>query len=87
MTVIHLMGVIGPPIGAALVNWISIQGILVMGTAVALTGALIFGYSAFQTGIRLRLQAGRQAVTKLAARARRPTARQATPPQEGIDRE
>jgi len=87
MTVIYLMGVIGPPIGAALLNWISIQGVMVIGTAVALTGALIFGYSAFQAGIRLRLQAGRQSLSRLSARARRPKARQATPPKEDVDRE
>jgi Na+/melibiose symporter-like transporter len=87
MTVIHLMGVIGPPIGAALVNWIPIQAVMVIGTGIALLGALVFGYSAFQTGIRLRLEAGKQAVSNLTARARQPRARQATPPKESTDHE
>jgi hypothetical protein len=88
MTVIYLMGVVGPPIGAALVTWMPIQAVLAIGSGIALLGALIFGYSAFQTGIRLRLQASKQAVSKLAARARRPGSRQATQrPKESIDRE
>jgi MFS family permease len=71
MTVIHLMGVVGPPIGATLVNWMPIQGVMVIGTGIALIGALIFGYSAFQTSIQARLRASQQAVAKLASLPRR----------------
>jgi Na+/melibiose symporter-like transporter len=90
MTVLHLMGVIGPPIGAALVNWMPIQGVMVIGTGIALAGGLVFAYSAFQTGIRTRLQASQQAVSKLAARARHPRPHPAATPlpeEESADRE
>jgi hypothetical protein len=92
MTVIHLMGVIGPPIGAALVTWIPIQAVMVTGTAIALIGALVFAYSAFQTGIRARLQASQEAVAKLATlphRARRAGSRgpEQLPTQGSEDRE
>ena len=71
MTVIHLMGVIGPPVGAALLNWMPIQGVLVAGTGIALIGALIFGYSVLQAGLRASVQASQKAVARLAARPRR----------------
>ena len=32
MTALHLMGVIGPPIGATLVNWMPIRWVMVIGT-------------------------------------------------------
>jgi Na+/melibiose symporter-like transporter len=79
MTIIHLMGVIGPPIGAALVNWMPIQAVMVTGTGIALVGALIFGYSALQKGIRTSLQASRNAVARLAAR---PSGKRRSSPQE-----
>jgi hypothetical protein len=82
LTVLHLMGVIGPPLGATLVRWMPIQSVMATGTGIALIGALIFGISAFQTGIRTRLQASAQAVSRLAARAR-----QTTKPRESQDHE
>jgi MFS family permease len=42
MTAINLMGVIGPPIGAALLGVLHIRWVLVIGTAIALLGAAIF---------------------------------------------
>ena len=44
MTAIHLMGVIGPPLGAALSNAVSTRGVLVIATTVALLGVGIFGF-------------------------------------------
>jgi MFS family permease len=89
MTVLHLMGVVGPPIGAVLVRWMPIQAVMVIGTGIALLGTLVFGYSAFQTGIRARVQAGRQMASQLAARARRPRPRPtaSTQEQESTNRE
>ena len=42
MTVVNLMGMIGPPLGAALLGVIDIRWVLVMGTVVALGGAVTF---------------------------------------------
>ena len=44
MTAIHLMGVIGPPIGAALLGAMRIRWVLVVGTLVALTGVAVFAF-------------------------------------------
>jgi Na+/melibiose symporter-like transporter len=45
MTAIHLTGVIGPPIGAALSGVISIRWVLVCATLVALVGVGVFGFA------------------------------------------
>jgi MFS family permease len=42
MTAVSLMGVIGPPIGAALLNVIGIHWVLAIGSAVALAGVAVF---------------------------------------------
>jgi hypothetical protein len=44
MTGVHLMGVIGPPIGAALLTALPIRTVLLIGTFVALTGAATFAF-------------------------------------------
>jgi Na+/melibiose symporter-like transporter len=44
MTAIHLMGVIGPPIGAALLEILPIRSVLVIATVVALSAAAIFTF-------------------------------------------
>jgi Na+/melibiose symporter-like transporter len=45
MTAVNLMGVIGPPIGAALLGILHIRWVLVIGTLVALGGASIFAFA------------------------------------------
>ena len=45
MTAVSLMGVIGPPIGAALLNVIDIRWVLAIGTIVALVGVGIFAFA------------------------------------------
>jgi hypothetical protein len=42
MTAVNLMGVIGPPIGAALFGVLSIQWVMAIGTVVSLAGAAVF---------------------------------------------
>jgi MFS family permease len=44
MTVINLTGVIGPPIGAALLKVVNIRWILVLGSCVALLGVAVFTF-------------------------------------------
>jgi Na+/melibiose symporter-like transporter len=87
MTALHLMGVIGPPIGAALVSWMPIQAVMVIGSGIALFGAAIFAYTAFQTDIRGGLQAGMRAISRLTARGRTPRRRSPTEKPEDKHRE
>ncbi len=44
MTAVHLMGVIGPPIGAALLGIMPIRWVLAAGTLISLAGAAIFSF-------------------------------------------
>jgi MFS family permease len=82
MTAIHLMGVIGPPVGAALVERIPIRYVLVVGSAVSLVGFVIFAYSTLRAGIR----AGRQALSESELRSKleslRSRTRQGLAPQD-----
>lgn len=50
MIAINLMGVVAPPIGAALLNVLSIRWVLVVGTIVALSGAGVFALARAGTG-------------------------------------
>jgi MFS family permease len=43
-TIVHLSGVIGPPIGAAMLSFMSIRLALVFGTVVSLLGVAVFGF-------------------------------------------
>jgi Na+/melibiose symporter-like transporter len=52
MTAVNLMGVIGPPVGAALLGVIGIRWVLGMGTVFALTGAAVFAFA--RAGARTR---------------------------------
>ena len=45
MTAVSLMGVIGPPIGAALLEVLHIRWVLVIGSAVAMLGLIVFGFA------------------------------------------
>jgi hypothetical protein len=44
MTAIHLMGMVGPTIGAALLAVVHIRWVLVVGTLIALVGAAVFAF-------------------------------------------
>lgn len=44
MTAVHLMGVIGPPVGAALSNALGTRWVLVIATLIAVLGVGIFGF-------------------------------------------
>jgi MFS family permease len=44
MTAVHLMGVIGPPIGAALLAVMDIRWVLVTATIVAFSGVSVFAF-------------------------------------------
>jgi MFS family permease len=57
-TAVSLMGVIGPPIGAALLQVLSIRWVLVIGSAVAMLGLVVFGLAgAGKTVAHRRLRA------------------------------
>ncbi len=61
MTTLHLMGVIGPPIGAALNGVMSTRWVLVCATLVALIGFGVFGFVSASASKRQR---GRGAIQK-----------------------
>jgi Na+/melibiose symporter-like transporter len=56
MTAVSLMGVIGPPLGAALLNVIDIRWVLVIGTIVALGGVCVFTFADIGRGRARRLR-------------------------------
>ena len=45
MTALNLMGVVGPPIGAALLGLIGVRWVLVTGTVVSLAGVAVFSFA------------------------------------------
>jgi MFS family permease len=57
MTAVNLMGVIGPPVGAALLGVMGIRWVLVIGTAVALVGVGVFTFAGIGRGRAGRLRA------------------------------
>ncbi len=66
MTAVSLMGVIGPPIGAALLNVIDIRWVLVLGSAVALAGVGVFAFAGMGRGKAGRLRAIRDQLRSVA---------------------
>jgi MFS family permease len=56
-TAVSLMGVIGPPLGAALLGVLSIRWVLVIGSIVALFGLIVFGLAGAERSKSVRLRA------------------------------
>ncbi|UCC62105.1 MAG: MFS transporter [Anaerolineae bacterium] len=58
MTAVHLMGVIGPPLGAALLDTVGIRWVLVIATCVAMVGVGVFTFVSTSTPTGRRAQGG-----------------------------